>query len=132
MSTVIQHIHAQLVRERNDNVNITISAVECLRHLQANYLPRGSGIDLGTTVVGLHKGAVVFSTSFHHMNEVGFYDGWTEHKITVTPTFDGMDIRISGKDRNGIKDYLHDVFYHALTVEIPDDVWHAVFMESMQ
>lgn len=128
MSTVIQHIHAQLVRRNNDNN----SANECLRHLQANYLPSGSGINVGTDIIGLYKNAVMLHTSFHHMNEVGYYDGWTEHKITVTPTFNGMDIRISGKDRNGIKDYLHDVFYHALTVEIPDDVWHDVFMESMR
>jgi hypothetical protein len=56
------------------------------------------------------------------MNDGGFYDGWTEHTITVTPSFIGsMNIKISGRDRNQIKDYLHDVFSTALTEEINED-----------
>jgi len=46
------------------------------------------------------------------MNEHGFYDGWTEHRITVKPSLAfGFELTISGRDRNEIKDYLSDVFY---------------------
>jgi hypothetical protein len=44
------------------------------------------------------------------MNEHGMYDGWTRHAITIRPTFDGIDVRIGGRDRNGIKEYLADVY----------------------
>jgi hypothetical protein len=83
-------------------------------------LPSGSGIDCGTKLVREkctpHK--LVFAVSFHHMNDVGMYDGWTEHVVTVTPSFDGIDIHISGRNRNNIKDYLADTYHDALTTEI--------------
>lgn len=34
------------------------------------------------------------------------YDGWNQHTIIVTPSFDGIDIRITGGDRSDIKDAL--------------------------
>ena len=73
--------------------------------------PSGSGIDCGTK---LHEdstgGRLVFVSEFHHMNEGGYYDGWTEHRIIVTPTFSDFDIRVTGRNRNEIKDYLADVY----------------------
>lgn len=75
--------------------------------------PSGSGIDAGTTF-NFDESKVeklVFNTSFHHMNENGFYDGLTEHKVIVTPSFCMYPaVRITGRDRNFIKDYLADVF----------------------
>ena len=50
------------------------------------------------------------------MNEHGFYAGWTKHMVTVRPSLAfGLDVRIGGRDRNAIKDYLAEVFLHALT-----------------
>lgn len=44
------------------------------------------------------------------MNECGYYDGWTAHTITVTPSFSGFNLLISGRDRNDIKAYIRDTF----------------------
>jgi len=44
------------------------------------------------------------------MDESGGYGGWTEHYVTVTPTFTGIDIKVSGKNRNEIKDYIAEAF----------------------
>lgn len=53
------------------------------------------------------------------MNENGFYDGWTEHTITVRADLaHGFKISISGRNRNEIKDYLHEVFSDCLETEI--------------
>lgn len=84
------------------------------------YLPRGSGIDAGTTFDSARSGASVlrFNTSFHHMDQHGGYDGWTEHLVTVRPAFEGLDIVVTGRDRNQIKDYLHDTFRQALTQNV--------------
>lgn len=90
--------------------------LEAIRGFERNELPSGSGIDSGTKIdiERCTPYRVVLTAGFHHMNKDGMYDGWTEHTITVTPSFSGMDITISGRNRNDIKEYLHDVFYWTL------------------
>ena len=45
------------------------------------------------------------------MNDVGYYDGWTSHRVTVQASLaHGFVISVSGKNRNGIKDYISEVF----------------------
>lgn len=96
-------------------------------YIARNLLPSGSGVDCGTTVQrGLStKDKVVLTTSFHHMDENGMYDGWTEHSITVRPSFDGINLSIGGRNRNDIKDYLHELYDVALREDFggyPDDL----------
>lgn len=88
-------------------------------------LPHGSGIDSENTVdLSLsHAKKLVIHTQFHHMNETGFYDGWTGHTITVTPSFRGINLRVSGRNRNDIKDYLCETFEYALSQEVAEHVW---------
>lgn len=83
-------------------------------------LPSGSGIDRGTRLEesACKPGKLVFTLGFHHMNDVGMYDGWTEHVLTVTPSFDGIDLHISGRNRNDIKEYLYETYHYALTQEV--------------
>jgi hypothetical protein len=80
-------------------------------------LPSGSGIDSGTKI-DLDRSSekrIVLTFGFHHMNEGGYYDGWTEHELIVTPSLTSdFDLRITGRDRNDIKDYLYQVYDHAL------------------
>lgn len=79
-------------------------------------LPSGSGWNHGTSIDHEHSTAtkVVLYGSFHHMDENGTYDGWTDHSIIVTPSFSWFDLRITGKNRNDIKDYLRDLFRNTL------------------
>jgi hypothetical protein len=83
-------------------------------------MPSGSGINSGTKLeLGLsHADKLVFSFRYHHMNEDGYYDEWTDHRAVVTPTFDGINVLITGKNRNDIRDYLHDTFYDALKSDV--------------
>lgn len=78
--------------------------------------PSGSGIDNGTKLDETKSGQakLVFTFGYHHMNEHGFYDGWTDHTAVVTPSFNGFNLKITGRDRNQIKDYLYDVYAHWL------------------
>ena len=85
-------------------------------------LPSGAGWDCGTKI-DFDKTTdtrLVLHGSYHHMNDGGMYDGWTDHSIIVTPTFSGIDVRITGRDRNAIKDYLADLFHEAMTAETPN------------
>jgi hypothetical protein len=53
------------------------------------------------------------------MDENGFYDGWTDHTITIRPDLVfQFDMRISGRNKNEIKDYIAECFFHALNAEV--------------
>lgn len=84
------------------------------------YLPHGSGIDHGVVFDWKTSKTLrlVFSFGFHHMVE-GSYDGWTEHKLIITPDFiSGFNLRITGRDRDMIKDYLYQVFNEVFYTDI--------------
>ena len=101
---------AQWLRDTNEHY--TAQASERLDLLEAE-LPHGSGIDSGTKVNREKSNNVrlVLETSYHHINGNGFYDGWTDHTITIKPSLTyGFDMRISGTNRNGIKEYLGQVY----------------------
>lgn len=89
---------------------------EYLVTIQENNLPRGSGFDAGTTINLNRSGRerIVLDVSYHHMDEHGGYSGWTEHSVIVYPTFDDFKLRITGRNKNDIKDYIHDVFSNVL------------------
>ena len=80
-------------------------------------MPSGSGFDAGTQIEldECEHDKLVFTTAFHHMDPNGYYDGWTNHKVIVRPSFIySYDMRVTGKDRNDIKNYIMDVFHTAL------------------
>ena len=92
-----------------------------LHCIVTNYMPSGSGIDNGTALdlSASTSEKLVFSTSYHHMNDGGCYDGWTEHTVTVRPSLaHGITVTIGGRNRNDIKDYLGEVYHEALTTRV--------------
>ena len=86
---------------------------------QANKdLPHGSGIDgvIAICTADCSENKIIIIFGFHHMNEDGYYDGWTEHKLIITPKFGGFKLHITGKNRNQVKDYLYDLFRENFTI----------------
>ena len=82
-----------------------------------NNLPSGSGVDNGTKIdLDQSTGEkLVFQADFHHMDEGGVYDGWTEHTVTVKASLAyGLNIKIGGRDRDSIKDHIYVLFSHSL------------------
>lgn len=80
-------------------------------------LPNGSGFDQGVKLnlpacsTRLLKEKIVFEFSFHHLNENGYYDGWTDHTLIIRPAFQGgYHMHITGRNKNGIKEYFRDIF----------------------
>jgi len=106
-----------------------------IEHLVRNYMPSGSGIDCGTKLDldASKPNRLVFYFSYHHMNDVGMYDSWTEHTLIVTPSLiSGIDLRITGRDRNQIKEYLYETYQYCLMSEVwqtQDGVWHSEMYE---
>lgn len=86
-----------------------------------NQAPSGSGIDNGTKInwsksrFSSRDERIVLDCSFHHMDEHGYYDGWTYHEIWIRPSLiSGICIDVKGINKNEIKDFLGDLFYHWL------------------
>jgi len=83
-------------------------------------LPSGSGFDSGTSLdmEESKPERLVFNTGFHHMDQNGFYCGWSNHQVIVTPSLVfGFQLRVTGLNTRGIKDYIAEVFEHALNSE---------------
>lgn len=121
MQTLAERIAQKLAAirncERSGNQEwLERHSVELL--LLMHKMPSGSGFDAGTQLEmneSNHE-KLVFTTSFHHMNDVGMYDGWTQHKVTVKPSFMfGFVLQISGRDKRGIKDYIAECFNTVLS-----------------
>ena len=85
-----------------------------------DYLPSGSGLDRDVEV-DLDRctdNKIVLDVAYHHMDKHGYYVKWTSHSIILTPDWNDINIKVTGRDHNFIKDYLADIFYQALTEEV--------------
>ncbi len=84
--------------------------------------PSGSGFDKGTKLDDASTSEkLVFDTAFHHMNENGSYDGWTDHQVIVTASLEmGLSVKVTGRDRNDIKSYISECFHQVLAADIPE------------
>ena len=92
-----------------------------LFNLTKEHMPSGAGFDAGTSLdLGEStEEKLVFHTSFHHMNDNGCYDGWTTHKVVITPSLAyNYHMRVSGRNRNNIKNYISDTFHECLEKEV--------------
>ena len=82
--------------------------------------PSGAGIDSGTefSFNASTPKRLVFLADYHHMDESGMYDGWTEHEVIVTASLMfGFDLRVTGRNRDQIKDYLSEIYQEWLDSE---------------
>ena len=99
-----------------------------LEIIQKECLPSGSGIDSGCRITvkdlatrGRESFEITFG--FHFMDEYGYYDGWEDYRLVVRPSLlTLLDLKIVGKNRNDIKDYLYDTFDSALREGLPEYV----------
>ena len=108
----------------------TLTLVELLHHLVTsnheirshNLLPSGSGFDTGAYLVteASNDKRLVIRTSFHHMDADGHYTYWTQHVIRIYPAFayPGFTLKVSGVNRNNIKEHIADVYYSALVQRV--------------
>lgn len=101
----------------DSNKSLSVFFEEKAEDFVKENFPSGSGVDNGTKInwEKTRKDRIVLTAPFHHMDEHGFYCGWTDHEIIITPAFDGIDLKVTGRDKNGIKDYLADLFYETCT-----------------
>ena len=103
--------------EKNGNTEWEIRHRKRIEVLCARLLPSGSGLDNGCQfdLGASNEKQLVIHTAFHHMNDMGMYDGWTNHTVRVRASLlSEIDVTVSGRDRNGVKDYIGDRFDFAM------------------
>lgn len=108
---------------RNNHNSQSITVHNDVNEFVKNKFPHGSGFDAGTYLDWDKSTSdkIVFACDFHHMDEHGYYDGWSKHTVTVTPSLQfGFNLKIGGRNRNDIKNYMAELFDHILNSEIPD------------
>lgn len=124
---IFAHIASLLVAMDNCRKNGNVEWLE--RHRDAidaaciNHLPHGSGIDGKRTTLDFDRSTpdrLVFApVDFHHMDDNGFYDGWSEHTVIVTASLAfGYSIKVTGRDRRNIKDYLAEQYHYVASIEV--------------
>lgn len=109
----------RVLQDRNSSPELQEMWSERLSKIERNILPAGSGFDNGTALDYLRSTPekLVFTTAFHHMNDHGFYDGWSTHDVIVKPSLIfRLDIKVTGRNRNGIKEYIAEMFHSSLTL----------------
>lgn len=77
-------------------------------------LPRGSGFDHYPTLdrEDSDDKRLVFTGSYHAMDEHGGYNGWRDYTIYAWPAFDGIRITVRGGGEHA--EYIRDCFAEAL------------------
>lgn len=98
---------------------------QCLEHL-----PHGSGFDVAVKYddVKTCRDRIVLVGSYHKMNDVGYYVGWIDYRVTVRPAFiSGREVSVVGGN-NDFKDYAREVFDAALCLpyDLNQMLLHAV------
>lgn len=82
-------------------------------------LPHGSGLDgtWGIDYAKSHAERLVLTMQYHAMDENGFYDGWIDFSLTITPSLSmGCKLNIRGNfgKYQDVKDYLYETLDAAL------------------
>lgn len=88
-------------------------------------LPNGSGFDSDPHVSLATPEKMVISGSYHCMNEVGYYDGWIDFKVTVKPLLlFGFTLDVEAdkmhwpKKYSDLREYISEIYTEALNTEI--------------
>lgn len=92
-----------------------------LDRIVQDWLPHGAGIDSGNKIDLESKHnrnpgrSFRIDSSFHLMDDNGYYVGWKNFSVVVRPTFSGIDLDIVGRIPDYLGDYLADTFHWALS-----------------
>jgi hypothetical protein len=115
----------QTLQRDNSPANVEEAALASLEVIEENLLPSGSGFDSGSKVSlsESKKERIVIKSAYHHMNENGYYDGWSHFRVVVTPSLmNGYNIRLQSIGRWPrkyimTKEYILDTFVEVLDRE---------------
>jgi hypothetical protein len=110
--------HGNCVKSKNTHWEV--NHYDQIQYIMHEIMPCGSGIDCGTKFNWTKSkiDRLILDVSFHHMDQHGGYCGWTEHQIAILPNLQhDFTLRISGENKNDIKEFLHEIYGQVLSEE---------------
>ncbi len=98
-------------------------------------LPYGSGFDAKWNHDHTFKnGKLLITSGYHNMNEHGYYDGWTNLRLTINlDDLLGFRLQLSGKKRytqRHDRDYLEETIHYTLSQLLDLDDQKIVIIED--
>jgi hypothetical protein len=109
--------------KQSNNIEWFNKHTDKINSLITNQLPHGSGLDTEWAIDfdKSHGNKITLSTSYHAMDENGYYDGWIDFTVIVLPSL-SFDFTIHIRGNFGkyqdIKDYLYDILNESFSQEI--------------
>ena len=114
-----------------DNLSWADKHMDRANELVDNFMPSGSGFNNGTTLNWEESTPekLVFNTSYHYMNEHGYYTHWVDYTVTVEPSLPHLyTVEVTSDDRAEIdewhatqnRDYVADMFNYDLAQKITE------------
>jgi hypothetical protein len=103
-----KHGNKEWFEKHDDEINVLI-----------NQLPSGSGIDSGNSLDEKSTSEkIIINSSFHKMDENGFYDGWINYRVIITASLSwDFNLNIIGNfgKRQDIKEYLAEIYSNSFS-----------------
>lgn len=133
IANTVQAWHSTKGRERytvaHDGHGLTLEQIEL------DLLPSGSGIDSGTSL-DLDKSTgekLVFLSSFHTMNENGFYTGWADFTVIVEPSLiHGLLLKVKGRNGCRLDADLRDCLYQEFECVLTSRVYYDTHLQKFR
>ena len=133
------HFEANCAPEHKNNARYwKVAATINIQKFCKERLPSGSGFDSGCALDldASRPNKLVIHFGFHHMNDVGYYVGWTHHLLVIRPvgfhSF-SFSIHLNHKssfgpqrfpleiDSQGIREYWDETFEYHLSRPVEPD-----------
>jgi hypothetical protein len=99
-----------------------------ISHYEKGSLPNGSGFDDTPMIMVVNENKIIIHGSYHCMNEVGYYDGWIDFKVTIRPSLlfgFVLDVKADGmrwpRKYADLKEYIAECYTEALNTEINEN-----------
>ncbi|MFY7937382.1 MAG: hypothetical protein ACOVOQ_08395 [Flavobacterium sp.] len=115
---------ARVLGQKNKSLNVIEKELTLFKEVlpirlnpvikDGNRIEAGCVISLKST-----KKRIVIDTLYWHTNDSDETSRCTAHQVVITPSFeDEINIRITGKNEDNVKEYLHNIFRESLMSEI--------------
>ena len=113
-------VYQQLARlvDRNPTGEYLDSKNEQMEDLVKNYLPSGSGFDGDISIDEKSTDKkIILHVEYHHMNDNGFYDGWSTFKVIITASM-AYNYSMQVKGESVVRKYFYHVGFDDFVISV--------------
>lgn len=81
-------------------------------------LPNGSGFDDYPSIAEVSDSEVIIVIRYHPMSEYGYYEGWIEERLRITPSISHTyksELTDNSGAEEGVREYILDTYHEVLS-----------------